>query len=403
MGTAAHDGQSAAHPQPPQAERDATLAAPVNVRSLALAVLAVLGTLFAMRWASPVLIPVMVGVMFSYALSPVVDRLARWRVPRALAAALLILASLAGAIGLVYSLADDANELIESLPAAARKLQQGLREKRHEPGTIDKVQQAAKQIEQVAQEAGPKPTNPRGVTRVVVEKPRFDVRDFMWTSTVGLFTLVGQVTLVSFLAFFILASGDAFRRKMVSLAGPTFSEKKITVQVMDEITAQIERYLLVQLFTSTLVGIVTWLVFMWIGVEHSAVWGVLAGVLNFVPYVGAVLVTGGAAVVGLLQFGTIEMALAIGGASLVIQTLEGYLLTPWLTSKASNMSPVVIFVGVLFWGWLWGGWGLILGVPILMTVKSVCDHVEDLQPIGELLGEEPRPRRREAQESSPGA
>jgi len=117
------------------------------------------------------------------------------------------------------------------------------------------------------------------------------------------------------------------------------------------------------------------------------VWGILAGVLNFVPYIGAVVVTGGAALVGFLQFGTVEMALTIAGVSLVIQSLEGYLLTPWLTSRATRMSPVVVFVGVLGWGWLWGGWGLILGVPILMAVKSVCDRFDDLKPVGELLGD----------------
>lgn len=373
--------------EPAPARTEHTLRAPVDVRSVSLAVLAVLGTVFALHWASAVLIPVMVGVMFSYALSPIVDRLVRWRVPRAISAALLIIGLLGGTVGLVYSLADDANELIESLPQATQKLRQVLRTRNQTPSTIDQVQKAATQLEQAAEDAGPRSAGTRGATRVVIEKPRFNIKDYLWTGTLGLLALIGQVVVVSFLVFFILASGDSFRRKMVALAGPTFAQKKITVQVLDEITHQIERYLLVQIFTSTLVGLSTWLVFLWMGVEHAAVWGVLAGVLNFVPYIGAVLVTGGAALVGFLQFGNVEMAMAIGGASLVIQTLEGYLLTPWLTSRASKMSPVVIFVGVLAWGWLWGAWGLILGVPILMTVKAVCDRVEDLKPIGELLGD----------------
>jgi predicted PurR-regulated permease PerM len=372
---------------PVPAPSEHTLRAPVDVRSVSLAVLAVLGTVFALHWASGVLIPVMVGVMFSYALSPIVDRLVHWRVPRAISAALLIIGLLGGTVGLVYSLADDANELIESLPQATHKLRQALRSRNQTPSTIEQMQRAATQLEQAAEDAGPRSAGPRGATRVVIEKPRFNIKDYLWTGTLGLLALIGQVVVVSFLVFFILASGDSFRRKMVALAGPTFAQKKITVQVLDEITHQIERYLLVQVFTSTLVGLSTWMVFLWMGVEHAAVWGVLAGVLNFVPYIGAVLVTGGAALVGFLQFGNVEMAMGIGGASLVIQTLEGYLLTPWLTSRASKMSPVVIFVGVLAWGWLWGGWGLILGVPILMTVKAVCDRVEDLKPIGELLGD----------------
>jgi predicted PurR-regulated permease PerM len=92
--------------------------------------------------------------------------------------------------------------------------------------------------------------------------------------------------------------------------------------------------------------------------------------------------------VGLWQFGTLDMALTVGAVSTLIFCCEGSLLSPWLSSKASRMSPVVIFVGVLAWGWLWGIWGLFLGVPVLMIVKSVCDHVEDLQPIGELMSAE---------------
>jgi len=156
--------------------------------------------------------------------------------------------------------------------------------------------------------------------------------------------------------------------------------------VLDEITAQIQRYLLVQIFTSILVGVATWLAFLWIGLEHAAIWGIVSGVFNMIPYLGPVIVTGGTGLVGLLQFGTLGMALTVAGISLVITTLEGYLLTPWLTGRASRMNAVMVFVGVLFWGWLWGVWGLLLGVPIIMMIKALCDRVEDFKPVGELLG-----------------
>jgi predicted PurR-regulated permease PerM len=171
-----------------------------------------------------------------------------------------------------------------------------------------------------------------------------------------------------------------------ALAGPTFRRKKITLEVLDEITEQIQRYLMVQILTSVLVGVATWVAFLWIGLQRAAVWGVAAAVLNLVPYIGAIVVTGGLALVGFLQFGTLGMALLIGSVSLVIHTVSSYLVTPWLTSRASRMNPVAIFVGVLAWGWLWGIWGLLLGVPLLMAVKAVCDRVDDLKPIGELLG-----------------
>ena len=141
-----------------------------------------------------------------------------------------------------------------------------------------------------------------------------------------------------------------------------------------------------QFLTSALVGALTWLALLAIGLENAAVWGIVAGVLNLVPYAGSLVTAVASALVGFLQFGSLNMALVVGGASLVIHMVVGNLLTPWLTSRASRMSPVAVFVGLLAWGWLWGVWGLLLGVPILMIVKSVCDRVDDLKPIGEFLG-----------------
>jgi predicted PurR-regulated permease PerM len=140
-------------------------------------------------------------------------------------------------------------------------------------------------------------------------------------------------------------------------------------------------------FTSTIVAVATWLAFRAMGVQQAGVWGLLAGVFNSIPYFGPVLVTGGTAAVAFLQFGTIHMTLLVSGVSLVITSLEGFLLTPWLTSRAARMNAVAIFVGLLFWGWVWNMWGMLLAVPMLMILKAICDHVEDLTAFGELLGE----------------
>ena len=361
---------------------------PVDVRSASLAVIALLASVYALHWASAVFIPLLLGVMFSYALSPAVDRLQRWHIPRALGAAGLLVAILGGIGSMGYSLSDDATALVESLPDAAQKLHESLRSTRGAAeGPIEKVQRAAAKLEQAAEESGSvAPVTGKGVTRVQIERPHFNVKDYLLSGTLGLVGFIGQAMVVCFIAYFLMASGDSFRRKMVKIAGPTFSKKKITIQVLDEITGQIQRYLMVQIFTSALVGLATWVVFLSIGLERAPVWGVAAAVLNLVPYVGSIVVSGGAALVGFLQFGTLSMALLIGGASLVIHTLSGNLLTPWLTSRASRMNPVVIFVGVLAWGWLWGIWGLLLGAPALMAVKAVCDRIDDLKPVGELLG-----------------
>ncbi|RYG13846.1 MAG: AI-2E family transporter [Burkholderiales bacterium] len=373
-------------PEPAEPSR-VLLHMPVDVRSLSMGVLAAIAVLWLLHWAKDVFIPIMLGIMFSYALSPVVDRMARWRLPRSLSAAVLLLALAGGIGGGVWGLSDDANDLIKTLPEAAQKLRQVMRSKiTNQESAIDKVQKAAAELERAARESSGAPAPTLGVQRVTIEQARFDVKTYLWTGTMGLMQLLGQTAMVFLITFFLLASGDTFRRKMAHIAGPTFARRKITVQALDEITEQIQRYLLVNLFTSALVGVVSWICYVWIGLEHAAVWGVVAGVLNLVPYVGSLAVTAGTALVGFMQFGTIEMAGAVAAISLVINSIEGYLVTPYLTSRASRMNPVVIFIGVLVWGWLWGVWGLLLGIPIMMVVKAICDRVDDLKPIGELLG-----------------
>lgn len=363
----------------------ASLHFPAEGRDLSLALLAVFGAVFIMHWASAVFVPVMLGLTFSYALAPAVAWLQGLHLPRAAAAALLLTTLVGGTGGVVYSLGADATRFIESLPDAAQKIRQAARAQRS--GAMDKVQQAATRLEQAAQEggAGP-PAAARGVTRVQIERPQFNLKDYVWSSMPSVAGALGQATVVLFITFFLLASGDSFRRKIVHLAGPTLARRRLTVQALDEITAQVQRYLVVQVLISVIVGVATAAAFYLIGLEHAAVWGVLAFGLNFVPYLGAIVLTAGAALVGFVQFGSLDMAALVAGVSLLVHTVSGNLLTPWLTSRASRLNAVSVFVGVLTFGWLWGLWGLVLGVPILLMVKAVCDRVEELHPVGELLG-----------------
>ena len=370
----------------PRVQNVSELHMPVSIRSLSLAVVAVLAGLFVLHWARAVFIPFMLGLVFSYALSPIVNWMESRHIPRALGAAILMLSLLATLGTTTYALSDEAVKLVESLPAAAQKFKQTIKNRQGgSASTLDTVQKAATQIEQVTQEtSGPVPS--RGVMRVIVEPARFNIKDYLWTGTIGLATLVGQFTVVVFLTYFLMVSGNTFRRKLIKLAGPPLSSKKITLQALDEITGQIQRYLQVQLATSALVGVLTGLALWAIGLENAAVWGIAAGVLNLVPYVGSLVMAITSGGVAFLQFGSSNMALLVFGVSVVIHTIVGNLITPWLTSRASRMNPVAVFVGLLAWGWLWGVWGLLLGLPILMIVKSVCDRVDDLKPIGEFLG-----------------
>jgi predicted PurR-regulated permease PerM len=350
---------------------------------------ALLAGVYTLHWAGAVFVPLLLGVLSSYALSPLVGRLQRWRVPRAAGAAAVLMAVVGGFGSMLYALSDDAATLAESLPEAVEKLSQALRPLRGAPvSTVDKVQRAAAKLEQATEDSGVAATlAAKGVTRVQIERPRLNIKAYLWTGTLGAFSALGQAAVVFFIAFFLLTSGDSFRRKVVKIAGPNFAKRRITVQVLDEIAAQVQRYLTIQVFTSVLVGLATWAMLWAFGMERAAVWGLVAALLNLVPYLGAVATAGGLALVAFLQFGTFGMAALIGGMSMLINTLEGNLLTPLLTARASRMNPVVVFVAVLAFGWLWGVWGLLLGTPIIMVAKSICDRVDDLKPLGELLGE----------------
>ena len=367
--------------------RDPQSRAPVQSRNAALTLIAVIAAVLALQYAQSVIIPVVLGVLISYALEPLVSRLTRWRVPRGLAAALVLVALTASIGGLLYGLRFQAQAIVEQLPQAARRLRQTIENDRPTTGSaIQQVQKAATELEKAASAAAPPPPV-SGVQRVQVEAAPFNVSDYFMWGSISLATALGQCVLLFFLVYFLLASGDLYRRKLVKIAGPSMTEKKVTVQILTEIDHQIERFLLVQVFTSTVVAVTTWLAFRALGVQQAGVWGVMAGVFNSIPYFGPVLVSGGTAIVAFLQFGTINITVLVSGVALVITSLEGFLLTPWLTSRATRMNAVAIFVGLLFWGWVWNVWGMLLAVLMMMVIKAVGDHVEDFNAVGELLGD----------------
>jgi predicted PurR-regulated permease PerM len=366
---------------------------PVDVRGITLSVLAVATGILMLQYAQSVLIPLVVAVLIGYVLGPAVDSLERHGVPR-MFGSVFVIALLCGAVGYgVYGLTGQVMAIVEQVPEAAQRVAARLdRDTPGSQGVLGKVQEAAKEVEEAAEQAADDPeararNARRGVQRVQIVEPAFAATDYLWAGGLGLLGLMGQIGMVLFLVFFILVTGDLFKRKLVKIAGPTLTKKKITVQIMDDINKQISMFLRVQVITSVIVGVATAAALWWFGVEQFLVWGLLAGIFNSVPYLGPFIVSGGLAVVAFMQFDDLLMTAYVSGTAMAITSLEGWLLTPVLMSRAGEMNPVAIFVGLLFWSWVWGVMGTILAVPMLMMVKAVCDRVEDLQPIGELLGQ----------------
>lgn len=361
----------------------------IDIHSVQLTVIAVLAVILVLQYARPVLIPIVIGVLVSYTLGPLVDSLASHRIPRWIGATVVLAMLFTGVGAAGYQLMPQAMAIVEEVPDAARRLVSRVRASRRstEAGALEKMQRAATEIDRAAAAATDPVPAPAGVQRVQIVEPAFRATDYLWAGGRNVVAFIGQAAIVLFLVFFLLVAGDLFKRKLVKIAGPTLTRKKITVQIMDEINRQISGFLRVQVFTSALVGLATAIVLWYFGVRQYVVWGILAGVFNSVPYLGPVGVTMGLGVVVFMQFDDLIRTTYVCALTLAITSLEGWLLTPALMSRAARMNPVAIFVGVLFWSWIWGVWGMILAVPMMMMLKAVCDRVEDLEPIGELLGE----------------
>jgi hypothetical protein len=252
------------------------------------------------------------------------------------------------------------------------------------PTALQNFQEAATELQGAAADATSekKPGKKLGLPREI--EPSVWMRDYMLTQSALLFTVAAQTPIVLLLAYFLLASGEHFRRKLVQWVG--LSRQEDAVRILEEIDVQIQRYLLVTLGTNVLVGVGTWLAFLALGMEHPGVWGVTAGVLHFIPYLGPMLFAMASGVAGFMQFATGVKALTVAGVSLVVAAGIGSLLLTWLQSRSSRVNAAVLFIALLFFGWLWGIWGLLLGAPLVAITKVICDRVDALMPFGELLG-----------------
>lgn len=318
---------------------------------IAVWVLTALAALLFLRTAYELLIPVVIAVLLSYALEPLVLRLERVGIKRVLGAGMVVAIVVGAALWGLYAVRGQLREAMSDLPRAAQRIGRWLGSRE----SVTQVQEAARSPELIERGA-----------RLVLSG-------------------AGHATVIVFLLYFLLISGQHFKQRFLELAGRHLQSRRITADVLSEINEQIQRFLLVTVFTSAVVGAGTWAALAMMNVRQAIVWGLLAGVFNSIPYFGPVIVSGGLLVVGLLQFGDPMAALKISAASLAITSLEGWLLTPLLLGKAERMHVVVVFLGVLLWTWLWGAWGTVLAVPMMVVVKSISDHVEPLKPVSRLL------------------
>jgi predicted PurR-regulated permease PerM len=369
------------------AEDAAAIAAPVlapklTIIELATLLIAVLFAIAAARVAEPFLVPVVAGILLCYALRLPVTRLERSRVPR-MAAAALVMSVLVGLLtGVGYAISDDVTGAVAELPAAARKLRVAITQSAAQPGPITHVKEAAKELDRAAAEASGGKAAPAPPPDKVVSQ----VQTFVDAQYAKAMTVATEIVFALLLAFFLLAAGDTFRRKVAKLAGESLARRRVTVEVLNEIDSQVQRYLWTLLAVNVLIALATWGALAMLGLPNAGMWGAITGVLHVIPYAGAAVATFGVGVAMFLHSGSIASAVVAMTAVIIIATLLGIVYLSWLQGRASSMNAVAVFVGVLFFGWLWGGWGLLLGLPILAVVKSISDRVESMRPLSELLG-----------------
>ena len=357
---------------------------PTRVRSGTLVALLVLVTLVLLHLAAGVVVPFVLAVLLAFALDPVVRGVQRVVRSRQLAAGLTVASLVAALAGSAYALSDDAAKAASHLPEATNRLREVLRDWRSGPSKpLDALGRAADNIEAATIEATggrqPPPAN-RSWSAI-------GLRDWLIVGSMGAVAFTGQLLLLVFLVYFLLASGDLFKRKIVRLAGPALSARRITVEALDEIQRSLERFVLVIFATNAVVGVAAFVAFRAIGLANAGVWALLGAVLNTVPYVGPAVTTALVFLVGLLQYDRFDMAALAAGSVVAITSIEGTLLKPWWMGRIGRLNNPAVFTALLFWGWLWGAWGMLLAYPIMIIIKTVADHVEQLAPVSELLGE----------------
>ncbi len=358
---------------------------PVNARGVALTILASVAFVFALSAAHNFFIPLVFGIFIAYTLNPLVVRLERMRIPRVIGTLIVITSILTSALWTANNLRDEFNSILISLPAATQKLSRSIKQlQRDQTSTIQQMQVAANEIEKATNQA----TGARPVVKSSSgDQSVFNLSQWLLSGSVGIVAFASQALMVVFLVFFFLLSGDMFKRKLVKISGHSLSSRKITVHILDAINTSIQNYMLMLLVTNIIFGLMMWIALRWIGLENAGAWAVAAGFLHIIPYFGPLLIVAATGVSAFMQFGTFASVLAVTGATLAIATIIGTFVTTWMTGRIARMNTVAVFVSLLFWTWLWGVWGMLLGIPIIVIIKVISEHIDGWQVIAELLGE----------------
>ena len=349
-------------------------------RPASLAILTVLAVLYSLYFARDFLVPIMYAVLLNFLLSPYVRALSRWRIPPPLSGAVIVLSLLAALGGGAYALSGPASGWIAGAPASLAKAEAKVR------GLIRPVQQVGTSMERAADVMSN--AAPKDAPVLVAAGPSVASRIFGGTER-----LVAAVLEIVILLYFLLAGGDLFLQKLIKVL-PHFSDKMKAVEIARATEAVVSAFLSTALLVNIVEGIVVALVLWLIGMPNAPLWGVVVAVFEFIPYLGAIAIVAVLAIAGLTTFDNVGRALLVPGSFLLINLIQGNLVSPWLLGHRLTLNPVAIFIGLAFFFWIWGVPGAFLAVPLLATLKIFCDHITSLAAVGEFLAQRDDTERR---------
>jgi predicted PurR-regulated permease PerM len=344
----------------------------IEIRSISITGLFVLAAFYTLYFARAFFLPIILAVLLDFLLSPLIRAMKRARIPEPLGAAVVIVVLLGAAGAAVYGLVEPAKEWGSKLPASMREAEDRLRKLRT---PVEQVSKTAEQVEQVA-----KVDNGAKTQEVVVKGPTLTERLFGTTQT-----LIASAVEVIILLYFLLAAGDLFLQKLIKVL-PLLRDKKKAVAIARETEASISTYLVTVTLVNLGLGVAVAIVMFLLNMPNPVLWGALAALAEFVPYLGATALIALLTLAGLVTFEQVGHALLIPAAYLGVNVLQSQVFSPLILGRRLTLNPVAIFVGLVFWWWIWGIPGAFIAVPLIATFKIFCDHIEALAPIGEFLG-----------------
>ena len=348
-----------------------------------------------LHYAKDFLIPVVAALVIAACLTPLHNRIRRVLRSDSIAAAATILIMLLGFGGAGYFISDDVTVALEKLPEISRQLKVKISLEPSSSNPVKKIAEAAQNIEEAANSmSGPAAdaAAPARVAKAETPSPTPTPRP-AWLRTqllLGSTTLIQgivQLLLAVLIAFFVLGSGPMLRRKLFRASGTQRRHRARFRRILDQSYHQVQMYVLIVVVTNVAIGLAAWPVFYLMGFEHSGLWALFAGIVHIVPYIGSLMLAAMAAIFHYTTSTNVLQSTYIGLTIMVLASLVGTLLPTWLQSRTSQMNQFAVLVGILFWGWMWGLWGLFLGAPIVVIAKVVCDNVSSLRGTARLLGD----------------